>query len=69
MRSTFVVWFYIGVLLSVYGVILTLAGIYQWHHPPSTVLSEVHATFWVGVTLSLAGATYVASYWPRDVKW
>ncbi len=65
MRRTFEVWFYIGVLLGVYGVMLTLAGVYQWLHPPAVVLAGMHATFWAGVALLLVGGTYTVLYWPR----
>ena len=61
---TFEVWFYIGALLGVYGVMLTAAGVYQWIHPPATVLAAEHATFWAGIALLLVGGAYTASYWP-----
>jgi len=65
MRRALEVWFYIGVLLAFYGVMLTAAGLYQWRHPPATVLADIHATFWVGVLLLLAGMVYVVAYWPK----
>ncbi|HEY1577189.1 MAG TPA: hypothetical protein VGF82_08985 [Terracidiphilus sp.] len=65
MRKTMAVWFYIGVLLAFYGLLLGAAGVYQWTHPPATVLANRHATFWVGVVLLLVGATYIGAYWPR----
>ena len=63
-RRTFEVWFYIGALLGVYGVMLTAAGVYQWIHPPATVLAAKHATFWAGVALLLVGGASTTSYWP-----
>lgn len=65
MRRTFEVWFYIGALLCVYGVMLTAAGVYQWVHPPATVLAEKHATFWAGTLFLLVGGAYALSYWPK----
>lgn len=65
MRRTFEVWFYIGALLGLYGVMLTLAGAYQWVHPPSTVLAEKHATFWAGIVLLLVGGAYTIGFWPK----
>jgi hypothetical protein len=59
------VWFYIGALLGFYGVLLTAAGVYQWIHPPVTVLSNYHATFWAGVVLLVVGGAYTVAYWPR----
>lgn len=62
--QTFEVWFYIGALLTIYGTMLSLAGVYQWIHPPMTVLSKEHATFWAGMLLLLVGGGYVLAYWP-----
>ena len=64
MRRTFEVWFYIGALLAVYGVLLTGAGVYQWMHPPATVLARMHSTFWAGVLLLMVGGVYTTVYWP-----
>ena len=68
MGRAFTVWFYIGVLLSIYGVLLTAAGVYQVLHPPATVLSAYHATLWVGGLLLVIGLGYTISYWPKAKK-
>lgn len=68
MRQHFEVWFYIGVLLGLYGIMLTFAGVYQWVHPPHTVLAGKHATFWAGCILLLVGATYTVTSWPAKAK-
>ncbi len=65
MQRGFTVWFYIGSLLTVYGVLLTGAGIYQIAHPPATTLANYHATFWVGVLLLAVGLGYLIGYWPK----
>jgi len=59
------VWFYIGSLLLVYGIIILGAGIYQIFHPPQTVLSNYHATFWGGVCLSILGGIYAYYFRPQ----
>ena len=59
------IWFYIGTLLAVYGVVLTAAGMYQWIHPPPAVLASYLATFWAGIILGVIGGMYVAVYRPR----
>ncbi len=66
--QTLEVWFYIGALLGLYGIILTAAGVYQWFHLPATVLATRHATFWVGVALLAVGTIYLSVYWPRSGK-
>lgn len=65
-HRVFEVWFYIGTLLAIYGVLLTAAGVYQWLNPPATTLAEYHATFWAGGLLLLVGGAYVAIYRPRQ---
>jgi hypothetical protein len=65
MRRTFEVWFYIGSVLGLYGILLTAAGVYQWIHPPPTVLAKEHATFWAGVLLLTVGTIYVIGFWPK----
>ena len=65
MARTFEVWFYIGALLAMYGLILGAAGVYQWIHPPQTVLAAKHATFWAGILLLVVGGTYTVAYRPK----
>jgi hypothetical protein len=65
MRRNIQVWFYIGAVLGLYGIMLTSAGVYQWIHPPATVLAGYHATFWAGVVLLIVGGIYTLAYWPR----
>ncbi len=65
MRRMFEVWFYIGSVLGLYGLLLTAAGAYQWMHPPATVLAARHATLWAGVLLLLVGGGYIHRYWPK----
>ncbi len=64
MRKHFEVWFYIGAMLSLYGVLLTGAGMYQWKHPPPTFLANEHAVFWAGTALLSIGLAYVVAFWP-----
>ena len=65
MRRVIEVWFYIGAMLATYGLMLSAAGVYQWVHPPPTVLADKHATFWIGLFLLVVGMVYVVAYWPR----
>jgi energy-converting hydrogenase Eha subunit E len=68
MQRSFQVWFYIGAVLSLYGVMLTAAGVYQWIHIPPTVLAGTHSTFWAGAFLLLVGGAYTTIYWPHKVS-
>jgi hypothetical protein len=59
------VWFFVGVLLAVYGILIFAAGLAEWSHPPHTVLSELHAPVWWGAVLTVVGIVYVVSFRPR----
>ncbi len=59
------IWFFIGLLLLLYGILILIAGIVQIAHPPATVLARLHPTFWGGVVLTVLGGSYVWIYRPR----
>jgi hypothetical protein len=59
------VWFFIGILLLVYGVIIFFTAIREWSHPPAVVLSNYHPGVWGGIVLFLIGSFYVVRFWPR----
>jgi hypothetical protein len=59
------VWFFVGVILLIYGVIILATGIYEFSHPPSTVLASLHPALWWGALLTVVGAGYVWVYLPR----
>jgi hypothetical protein len=60
------IWFFIGVLLVIYGVLILGSGLYELVSPPerTVVLGELHAPVWWGVLLLLIGAVYVRNYAP-----
>lgn len=62
------IWFFIGALLLLYGLIITGAGIYQFWHPPHTVLAKDHASFWGGLALILLGGGFTLGFWPGRKK-
>jgi FtsH-binding integral membrane protein len=59
------VWFFVGVLLLVCGLIILATGIYEFSHPPPTVLASLHPALWWGALLTLVGGVYVYFYWPK----
>jgi hypothetical protein len=58
------VWFFVGVLLLVYGVMIFISGLVEWSHPPGTVLAELHAPVWWGMLLFVLGSVYVWIFRP-----
>lgn len=59
------VWFFVGMILAVYGVIILITGIYELSYPPSTVLANLHPAIWWGALLTVLGGVYVYLYMPR----
>jgi len=59
------VWFFVGVILLIYGVLILATGLYEFSRPPDTVLAHLHPAVWWGGLLTLVGAVYVYVYLPR----
>jgi hypothetical protein len=60
------IWFFIGSLLTVYGVLILGTGIYNLISPPEhpVTLSWLHADIWWPLLLLLVGLIYTIKYWP-----
>ena len=62
------VWFFIGLLSVVYGVILLWTGIAEWSHPPASVLSGLHPGFCGGLILLMLGGFYSSRFRPGKLN-
>lgn len=62
------VWFFIGLLLMIYGIIILIEAVCDWSEPSSVVLARYHAGLWGGVLLLLIGSFYTLWFWPRNRK-
>jgi len=60
------VWFFVGLLLAVYGILIFASGLMEWSHPPATVLSELHAPVWWGALLVVVGVVYTVAFRPKS---
>jgi len=60
------VWFFVGVLFLIYGLLILVSGLLEWSHPPEGVeLANLHAPVWWGAVLIALGAVYCTKYYPR----
>ena len=59
------VWFFVGVLLLVYGVMIFVSGLTELSHPPDTVLANLHAPVWWGGLLVVLGGVYCGIFRPK----
>jgi hypothetical protein len=64
------IWFFIGILLLAYGVLIMGAGLYGLVSPPArpVVLASLHAGIWWGALLLVLGAVYTVKFSPRRQK-
>jgi hypothetical protein len=60
------IWFFIGLLLLAYGILILGAGIYEYMSPPEhpLILAELHAGIWWGVLLIVMGLLYTVKFRP-----
>jgi hypothetical protein len=58
------VWFFVGVLLLIYGLIILITGLLDWSRPSSVVLAQLHAPVWWGALLTLLGIIYCVKFRP-----
>jgi hypothetical protein len=59
------VWFFVGVILLTYGILILVTGIYEFSRPPSTVLANLHPAVWWGALLTILGGIYVLVHMPK----
>ncbi len=62
------IWFFIGVLLLAYGVLILGAGLYGLSSPPNVVLAKLHAGIWWGALLIVLGGFYTWHFAPKRQK-
>jgi len=64
------IWFFIGALLLIYGILIFGAGLYELTSPPEhpVVLSNLHAGIWWGALLIALGALYTIRFSPGKGK-
>jgi hypothetical protein len=59
------VWFFVGLLVLIYGVLILASGIAEWSHPPHTVLARLRAPVWWGAILIAIGGIYTIAFRPK----
>ncbi len=69
-KESISIWYFVGLLLTVYGVLIMGAGIYDLVAgiQRTTVLAEYHAPIWWGAFLLALGVIYVYFFSPRRQK-
>ena len=64
---TISIWFFIGSLLLIYGVVITATGLVNRDTAGNTVvLAEMHADIWWGILLLVLGGFYCFKFYPKN---
>lgn len=64
------IWFFCGILLLAYGLVLVFTGIKEFNNPPANELllpwlQPLHPTLWWGVLMTVCGAFYTIRFRPN----
>jgi hypothetical protein len=64
MRGHTSIWFFSGLLLLIYGVLILCTGIWELSHPPAhePVLWQLHAPIWWGGLMTAGGLFYTVRF-------
>lgn len=69
--SRIAIWFFIGVLLAIYGGMIFGYGVFEWvsgSYPAGVQLTDLHTPVWWGALLEALGIFYVVKFWPSRVS-
>ena len=53
------IWTWVGLVLSVYGVLIAGMGVYYIWNPHQTVLAELNPSLWWGAIMLVAGIVFL----------
>ena len=65
--SKIAIWFFIGVVLVIYGGLIFGYGLYEMStgsYPPGVELTQLHTPIWWGAILGVLGIVYVVKFRP-----
>lgn len=64
MRGHSSIWFFSGILLLAYGIIIFVTGLWELGHPPAhpPVLYQLHAPIWWGAIMLAGGLFYTIRF-------
>ena len=62
------IWFFIGVLILIYGVLILGASIAEFSSPPPVVMADLHVGIWWGALLIVIGVVYVYFFRPGKTR-
>ncbi|HET7214341.1 MAG TPA: hypothetical protein VFL79_12175 [Terriglobia bacterium] len=67
-RRMIPVWFFAGILIFIYGILIFASGLADWSHPANTVLASLHAPVWWGAIMIVMGGLFIQLFRPKKAK-
>ena len=61
------IWFFVGVMLTIYGIIILIVNIPAFSSPGENshvVLERLHSGLWWGILLVVLGILFLKLHWP-----
>ncbi|MDE3179316.1 MAG: hypothetical protein KGM47_06605 [Acidobacteriota bacterium] len=58
------VWFFVGIIFVIYGLIIFITGLTEIYRPPDTILSNLHPAIWWGAVITVLGAFFIYRFGP-----
>ncbi len=62
------IWFFIGVLLGIYGILILVSGISDLRTEYPVKMAYLHAEIWWGALLIILGLIYVLKFGPKKAE-
>jgi hypothetical protein len=63
-KKTTSIWYFIGLLILLYGILILGAGLAELSSPSPVVMTELHIGIWWGAFLIVIGLVYVYFFRP-----
>jgi hypothetical protein len=64
------IWYFVGLILAITGVIIVISGIYTIYNPPANpkILSETRPELWWGSLMVIVGCIYIWKNYNKKVE-
>ncbi len=62
------VWFFVGILLTIYGLVIFISGIYWFVNPVNIIVGYLHAGIWWGLLMLISGLYFIVKNYPRKKR-
>ena len=53
------IWTWVGLVLFIYGLLITGSGVYYLSNPPNVVLAELNPSLWWGAIMVVSGIVFL----------